>query len=179
MTNNQLSISNIRAESHLHDDDDKTSSHAQSSNQIPSILLPLQEQILLLPRTAIAEIIPYIEPKPLPNAPYWLCGTVHWREQILLLVSFEALQRKPIPPLSNHAHIVILNTVRRHSSRKFYALIIQNIPQLILAHGNNLSAFPHAPSSPFLHCRAEINQLPALIPNLEYLEETLQRCVTG
>ena len=179
MTTNQLTFSNIRAETHPHDDDDKASSHAQSSNQVPSILIPLQEQVLLLPRTTIAEIIPYLQPKYLPNAPRWLCGTVRWREQILLLVSFEALQKKPVPALSNHAYIVILNTVRKHSNRKFYALIVQNIPQLILAHTNNLSASSKAPNSPLLYCYAEINQIPVLIPNLEYLEKTLQRDLTG
>ncbi|WP_206054918.1 chemotaxis protein CheW [Nitrosococcus wardiae] len=177
MTKNQLSLSKTTVKSYPHDD--PASSHPQSGNLVPSILIPLQDQTLLLPRTTIAEVIPFIAPDPLQDAPQWLYGTLRWREQLLLLISFEALQRKPAPPLSKQTRIVVFNSVTRLSKRKFYALIIQGIPQLILARADNLSAFPKPPNSPLLHCCAEINQCPVVIPNLGYLEEMLQRCVTG
>lgn len=177
MTKSQLSISNITVKSCPHDD--QASGNPQSGNLVPSILIPLQDQTLLLPRTAIAEVIPYRAPDPLQGAPQWLYGTLRWREQLLLLISFEALQRKPTPPLSKQTRIVVFNTVTTLSKRKFYALIIQGIPQLILARADNLSASPKPPNSPLLYCCAEINQCPVVIPNLGYLEETLQRCVTG
>lgn len=177
MSKSQLSISNLMAAPSPRKG--KTNSNPQSGNLISSILIPLHNQTLLLPRTAIAEVISYVAPEPLQDAPQWLHGTLRWREQLLLLISFEALQRKPIPPLSEHTHIVIFNTVKSLSNRKFYALITQGIPQLILARADNLSASSKAPNNSLLCCYAEINQCPVVIPDLGYLEEMLQKCATG
>ena len=52
---------------------------SNESTVIHSQLVATQTRNLLLPNTAIAEIVRYTEPQPADDAPDWLLGTMVWR----------------------------------------------------------------------------------------------------
>jgi len=64
------------------------------STEIFALLVPVNKQRLLLPRTAVREIVRFMKPQAIPNAPNWLRGTVNWQGNDIPLISFEGLYLK-------------------------------------------------------------------------------------
>ena len=62
---------------------------AKKTQYIHSQMLALSGDPLVLPNTAVAEIINYVEPTPVKDAPDWLLGTLDWRGYRIPLLSLE------------------------------------------------------------------------------------------
>ncbi len=91
-------------------------------------LIPLRDGRLILPNTAIAEIVPYIEPEPLEHAPSFLLGRVSWRGHGIPLTSFEAACGAAVPALNPRACLAVLNTLNGNAALPFFAVLTQEIP---------------------------------------------------
>ena len=112
---------------------------------LPCLLLPLQEKNILLPSSAIAEIIPYEKPKTIPDIPKWLLGILNWRGihiPLVLLEKFEshlvwntqASEEAMEDPTRKH-HIAILNRVYKiqndgNNQYPFFSIVLKNVPKL-------------------------------------------------
>ena len=57
-------------------------------NDIRGVLIQIAGSQLLLPNAATVEVLSYVDPEPLDNAPDWLLGQIRWRGWRLPLVSF-------------------------------------------------------------------------------------------
>ena len=68
-----------------------------AGGEIYSLLIPLANGRLLLPRACVAEIAGYQVPATMVGAPPWYLGLVGWNGRQIPLVSFEGLCRQPTP----------------------------------------------------------------------------------
>lgn len=143
-------------------------------------LIPLQGGRLILPHTAIAEIVPYIKPEPLEGAPSFLLGRVNWRGQEVPLISFEAACGEAAPALNPHARLAVLNTLNGGAALPFFAVLTQGIPQLAQVDEANLQPIEHETMlSPLTLYQVLVNGEPATIPNLDAVETELLRTGVG
>ena len=62
---------------------------AQAEEIVRSQIITLNGFNLVLPNTCIAEVINYIEPTPVEDAPEWFLGNILWRGITIPIVSFE------------------------------------------------------------------------------------------
>lgn len=137
-------------------------------------LIPLQDARLILPTTAIAEIVPYIEPETVEGGPSFLLGRVTWRGQVIPLISFEAVCGEAVPALNPRARLAVLNTLNGNAATPFFAVLTQGIPQLLQVDEANLQPIEHETMlSPMALCQVLVNGEPATIPNLDALETEL------
>ena len=65
--------------------------------EIYSLLIPLADARLLVPRACVAEVIGYQNPSPMERAPPWYLGLLNWNARSLPLVSFELACGLPMP----------------------------------------------------------------------------------
>lgn len=93
-------------------------------------LIPLSEETIILPNTAVAEVISYLEPSPLSGMPEWFIGTIAWRGRTAPIISWEILNGQASKPLTRDSRIVIFNTLEKKSALPFYGVIAQGIPHL-------------------------------------------------
>lgn len=100
----------------------------QQVSQLTGLLLTLTDRLLLLPNTAIAELVNYRAVQPVPHAPNWLLGQVAWRDLTLPLLSFETAS-SDIPVQTADARMVIVNAIGGRPELPFYALLIQALPR--------------------------------------------------
>ncbi len=143
-------------------------------------LIPLRGGRLILPNTAIAEIVPYIEPEPLEHAPSFLLGRVNWRGHDIPLISFEAACGEAVPALNPRARLAVLNTLNGNAALPFFAVLTQEIPQLLKVDETNLQPIEHETMlSPLTLCQVLVNGEPATIPNLDALETELLKASAG
>lgn len=141
-------------------------------NEIYALLVPVQRQRLLLPRTAVREIVRYTEPESIDNAPNWLQGTVSWQGHRLPLISFEGLCGKEIPEPNSRTRIAIMTAINEEMPHKAYAMYVEGFPQLIGIKETDLSVDEEArfpDGCPIISQLKLFNDRPQ-IPNLDYIE---------
>jgi chemosensory pili system protein ChpC len=146
-------------------------------SQLRCQLIPLSNTEMVLPNTAVAEVIDYQKATAVESAPGWLRGTIAWRGLNIPLVSLEAaIAGKSIAAGSTQGfRIVVLNGIAGNTDLPFYAIESRGIPHLVsLGEGNIFDADDDVPTSKFCLRYVTINSGRALIPNLDAVEEALR-----
>jgi chemosensory pili system protein ChpC len=141
-------------------------------SEIRGVLIPVHGTQLLLPNAAVAEIIDYREPAPLPTQPDWVLGSIEWRQRNLLLTRFERLLGQPPGEGGPRQRIAVCHTLEGQAKRPFLGIVTTDIPRLVriteaVMEGQNL---PPALSDAPLEAALLFNGEPALIPDLAGLE---------
>jgi chemosensory pili system protein ChpC len=140
--------------------------------EVYSLLIPLADSRLLVPRACVAEVIGYQMPTPMEGAPPWYLGMVNWNGRTVPLVSFEGASGLMIPPASSRSRIVVLHALAGRAESGFIGIVSQGFPQLVrvsndVVRPDNSRSFPER--VPVLCQVRMLNETP-LIPDLERLE---------
>ena len=144
-------------------------------NALHCLLIPLENEKIILPNMAVAEVITYVSPEPIENAPDWLLGKITWRDQIIPLLSYE-LASGASETNSSARRIAVLNTLNGNTQLPYMAILIQGIPQLRLIQEDNVSD-EELPEN-YGHRQAisacvKINEEQILVPDLDNLEKRI------
>jgi chemosensory pili system protein ChpC len=140
--------------------------------EVYSLLIPLADARLLVPRACVAEVIGYQMPAPMESAPPWYLGMVNWNARNVPLVSFEGASGLMIPPASGRSRIVVFHALAGRAESGFIGIVSQGFPQLVrvsndVVRPDNSRSFPDR--MPVLCQVRMLNETP-LIPDLERLE---------
>jgi chemosensory pili system protein ChpC len=141
--------------------------------EVYSLLLPLADGRLLVPRACVAEVIGYQVPAEMSGAPPWYLGVVAWNGRKVPLISFEGACGHTIPVASSRSRVVVFHALNGRLTAGYFALISQGFPQLVrvsndVVRPDNSRSFSER--SPVLCQVRMLNETP-LIPDLERLEE--------
>lgn len=145
-------------------------------NALHCLLIPLESEKIILPNTAVAEVITYVNPEPIDNAPDWLLGKISWRDQVIPLLSYESASGMERTGQSAR-RIAVLNTLNGSANLPYIAIIIQGIPQLRLIQEDSVSdeALPETHEQrQAIAATVKLNDEVVLIPDLDNLETRLQ-----
>src|ERR1700751_1588177 len=102
---------------------------AERVTEIYSLLVPLTDARLIIPRSCVAEVIGFQTPSEMTGAPPWYIGTVPWNGKAVPLVSFEGACGQSIPPASGRTRIVILDALGTRVGGGNFALIPEGCPR--------------------------------------------------
>jgi chemosensory pili system protein ChpC len=143
--------------------------------EIYSLLIPLAEGRLIVPRACVAEVVGFQVPSEMTGAPPWYIGTVPWGGKAVPLVSFEGACGQPIPPASGRTRVVVFHCLGTRLDGGHFALISQGFPQLVrvssdVVRPDNSRVF--AERAPVICQVRMINETP-FVPDLERLEEMI------
>ena len=140
--------------------------------EIYSLLIPLANGRLLLPRACVAEITGYQVPATMVGAPPWYLGLVSWNGRQVPLVSFEGLCRQPAPAASPRSRLVVLHALGERLDAGAYAIMAQGFPQLVRVNADVIRPDPAyaVPENDPVICRVRMLNETPWIPDLERLE---------
>ena len=142
--------------------------------KVRSQLIPLHNMRLVLPNTAIAEVISYHKPQPLDDMPPWLMGMLPWRGLQIPLLSLETAAIEQAPEIHRRSRVVVLNTLTGSGQLPFYGVISQGIPRLMgLDHSTILDAPNAEKAQKFVLRQVVVEGHPAAIPDLNAIEGEL------
>lgn len=142
--------------------------------KVRSQLIPLHNMRLVLPNTAIAEVISYHNPQSLEGMPDWLPGMLSWRGLQIPLVSLETAAVGQAPHTHRRSRVVVMNTITGSSQLPFYGIIAQGIPRLMNLDQSNILDAPNAESGQnFVLRQVLVEGHPAIIPDLNALENEM------
>lgn len=150
----------------------------RTRSQITGLLLPLQGGLqLLIPNVTMAELAPRDTPygeRQDDTEPDWLSGTLGWRGQQIPLIRWERLRNKTPEADRDGWRFAVLNSLYDSYSGNFYALLIQGIPRMLRVNEGELPVLESANAEhPEALFEVETEMGPAIIPNLEWLEQEL------
>ncbi len=140
--------------------------------EVASLLIPLQNQSILLPNVTVAEIIPSSPVQNIENAPKWYMGNFQWRELTVPLLSLEALNDEAVPSIHNRARFAVLNTTGLHNDLPFIAILTQGLPRLARVSEDEISAREDAETRRYDLMHVSWAGEYTLIPNVTAIEQT-------
>ena len=143
-------------------------------DKVRSLWVPLREMNLLLPNVAVAEISSYRAPKTCDGMPEWFLGMVQWREQDIPVISLEAVCGLNVPSNPVFSRLMIVNSVNPDSPLKYFAIVTAGLPGLI-QFGDDTADEVADYGNDGLKCIVRIGSEQAVIPDLPYLQELLEK----
>ncbi|HZD53467.1 MAG TPA: chemotaxis protein CheW [Woeseiaceae bacterium] len=146
------------------------------TEELYSLLVPLAEERLIVPRACVVEVVRYSEPRRDEGAPTWLLGTINWSGRELPLVSFEGVLGREVPEGAGRARVVVFYASTGKLRSGYFGIVTQGFPQLVRVNRSVLKLDDRdgewEEGAPVL-CRVRmINEYP-LIPHLERLEHMI------
>jgi chemosensory pili system protein ChpC len=148
---------------------------AERVNEIYSLLIPLVDGRLIIPRSCIAEVVGFTAPSEMTGAPPWYIGTIPWNGRHVPLISFEGACGQNIPPASGRTRVVIFHTMGSRVEAGFFGLVSQGFPQLVrvssdVVRPDTSRSFPER--APIICQVRMVNETP-LVPDIERLEDMI------
>lgn len=146
----------------------------QQLREVYSLLMPLADGRVVVPRAAVAEVLGFLRPRDRPdNAPDFLLGFIDWQGQRIPLVSLEAARGHGVPELGRRTRIAVVFGFGGQLQPDVFALVTQGYPYLVRVNENVLQPEPMEEDEPFVLARVRMANEKPLIPDLEGLEERL------
>jgi chemosensory pili system protein ChpC len=147
----------------------------QAASIIASQIVPLNEEHMVLPNTAIAEIISFSQldavPASVKNSPDWLLGMLAWRGLSVPVIAFEKMTGGKYEAPGPRARLAVLNVVTGVPGVPFIAVPTQTIPQLMQIDQSAISVVEDAgETSPAVACHVVVAGKTAIIPDLDEVE---------
>jgi len=144
----------------------------QQNEELYSMLVPLHQHRLIVPRACVAEVVRYVPSEPVAGEPDWLRGRLSWNEMELPLISFEELAGLPASPPGGRTRAVVFHGLAGSLPDGAFALLSEGFPQLVRVNRQVMEpdtrhAWPE--DGPIICQIRMINEYP-LIPDLERLE---------
>jgi chemosensory pili system protein ChpC len=145
------------------------------SEELYSLLVPLSEDRLIVPRACVAEVVRFSHAEKKEGAHNWMQGTINWNGRPLPVVSFEGALGKEVPAATGRTRVVVFYAITGELKTGFFGVLTQGFPQLVRVNRDvlKLEAKDGWPEGSPVLCRVRmINEFP-MIPNLELLEKML------
>ena len=151
----------------------------QRVEELYSLLIPLHQGRLIVPRSCVAEVVRYTEPEERPNGPAWFRGHMSWNELKIPVIRVEELcGLEPAAP-GGRTRLAIFHCATDSLTAGFFGVLTEGFPQLVRVNRDVMEVHDeHAwPDDGPIICQIRmINEYP-LIPDLERIETLIQDCL--
>ncbi len=138
-----------------------------ADKEIRTIMAPLTAGYVLLPNTAVAEIMAFVKPEPFKEAPAWLLGELAWNGWQVPVICYEQLiDKKSGNAITPKARILIIKTLGESTQLNYIGLLIQGLPKLKKVTADSLLEKQTDGLPDTLFSRVSIDDVEAMIPDL-------------
>ena len=152
------------------------------AEELYSLLVPLYQARLIVPRSCIAEVVRFTPPQGRGSkAPGWFRGFVDWNNLRVPVVSIEELCKMSSIEPGGRTRIAIFNGLSDVLGGRVFGVLTEGFPELVRVNRDVMK--PHDeqawPDDAPIICQIRmINEYP-LIPDLEVLEALVQEQVAA
>jgi chemosensory pili system protein ChpC len=145
--------------------------------ELYSLLIPLRNERLLVPRMCVAEVIAFADAARSRDeaAPEWYLGSIEWNSRRVPVVSFDGPAADERKSKRSRARVVVFHAIGQDLKGGYYGLLTQGFPQLVRVNPDVLGLDTEQPlpeGIPAL-CRARMIHEYPLIPDVERLEQLI------
>lgn len=150
-------------------------------SSLPTFVISIQKQGVLLPESSVAEIIPYEPLQRLEESPDWFLGLLNWRGLQVPVVSFEMLsvERASFSLVSvSSASLVIIRGLVNQEDLPYHAIVAQTSPRLVELSEEMLSE-TELPVAKTEVAKAGFEDGIFSVPDLDYLEQEIRKVINA
>ena len=147
---------------------------SERPDSVRCMLLPLSSINLLIPNSAVAEIIGYSTPRALADTSDWFAGVVLWRGVYVPVVAVEEMVNIDTAKTGPRARIAIIYNPEKDPELPYLGIHMQDIPRAYLAETISMETGNDDGLSPYLSSRVDDNQLARVVPNLDQIISDLK-----
>ena len=140
---------------------------SDKSTSVRCMLLQLTSLNLLVPNSAVAEIIGYSTPRALADTSDWFGGVVLWRGVYVPVVAVEQMCKIDNARLSPRGRIAIIYNPENDPELPYLGIQMQDIPRAYLAESDSMESGNDEGIHEYLLSRVDDDQLDRAIPNLD------------
>jgi chemosensory pili system protein ChpC len=144
--------------------------------ELYSLLVPLSQARLIVPRACVAEVVRFVSPKDGESGPDWFRGFMSWNGRRVPIIRFEDLCGSTAPEPGVRTRVAIFNALTGVLEDGVYGILTEGFPQLVRVNREVMAVHDqHAwPDDGPVICQIKmINEYP-LIPDLETIETMIQ-----
>lgn len=155
------------------------SSNDNNASEIPSLLIPMAGNMLVLPTVSVAEMTPYQAPQAsrsltTKTSPDWYLGDFLWRGVMVPMISYERLSQGHLAEILPESQVIVLNSTGVSQQLPFLCIPTQGIPRLSRVAANEISQNTQAVLHEYNQMQVLVAGEEAVIPDVEKME---QACV--
>lgn len=148
----------------------------ETTDELFGLVLKGADRQLLVPRSALCEVIGYSDPEPAGRVPEWLLGYVRWNGQAVPLVVFECLAGAATPAVGSRTRVAVLTGLAGRLSPPCIALLVQDHPQPVRLTADALEA-GETPGIECVRATVLLNGEPHQVPDLAFIERAVAEVV--
>jgi len=137
------------------------------ATSVRCMLLQLTSLNLLIPNSAVAEIIGYSTPRRLSDTSEWFSGVVLWRGVYVPVVVVEQMCNVSTAQVGPRARIAIVYNPTKDPELPYIGIHMQDIPRAYLAEAESMESGSDENLSPYLITRVDDEQLARVIPDID------------
>lgn len=98
--------------------------------EVPCMLLPLVNDVLLAPTVSIAEMASMRSLDKVDDTPEWFMGFFPWRGLNVPTLSFESINGRDLPIQTPNSRVAVLNNTGVNAQLPFIGVLAQTIPRM-------------------------------------------------
>ena len=147
----------------------------ETITSVRCMLLPLASLNLLVPNSAVAEIIGYSVPRALADCSDWFAGVVLWRGVYVPVVAVEQMCDIATASAGPRARIAIIYNPQKDPDLPYLGIHMQDIPRAYLAEPDSTESGSSEGLSDYLLTRVDDEQLQRVIPDFDKIIADLKR----
>ncbi len=146
-----------------------------ADKEIRTILAPLTDGYVMLPNSAVGEILTFTSLEPFEHGPPWLLGEIAWRGWQVPVINYERmLKGNSDTTITAKTRVLIVKTLGESTQVNYIGLVIQGLPRLKKVSASTLveKQIDDLPDTVF--SKVTIDDLQAVIPELGELTRTIE-----
>ena len=155
---------------------------AGRSPELHCMIVPTDKETLLLPTSAMAEVVDFRKPLPMEYAPPWLLGYIDWENRQVPVFSFSALiNGSAIGEIPPRAKIMILKSLSDAGRVPYLGVLLRDLPHPVSVDAESLKKKGDEKKSLGVFSRVHIGEEDGdvIIPDLDRLTHLVTHAVFG
>lgn len=140
----------------------------QLPSHIYSVMISLAETSLILPNSAVVDVMGMDGLIKGDKGPEWLLGQAHLQHLDVPVISLEAMLGQPVPELTRKCRLVVLNAPMQPVA---FAVLSQAYPLIVTLNEVALKAveMDEGPARKLIFSKVQVANRTAMIPDLDAL----------
>ena len=141
-----------------------------------SVDIGTTETNLLIPMSAVAEIILDQQVAVDKKAPQWMFGWINWRNLAVPLIDFAALQsEQPAKNFADSTRILVLNSLLEGHEQRYYSIVARGFPHALRIDEESVLDSREKPKlAPCINMNISCEGESLQLPDFQQIEEHLR-----
>ncbi len=148
-----------------------------TEQKLQALIVPMRQQNLVLPQSALVEVLPMPELKPLPVRESWIAGLLEWRGKEIPLVSIERYCGWSGMDQIKARRVAVLHGVAGIEGLEYFAIEVQGIPHPIRLGESDIVAVEGERRCDLIASHVQASGIWAVLMKMDVLEKNLRSAI--